>query len=109
MSQRVMERNPIVKPGGVAVIETRNPARLATISMSQCHPVKFLVAAEHHPSRGPSDVGLAVHGGECGDIAERPDWPVTDASTMSLAAILHHANAVGGCASNDGLYFGRPA
>jgi len=53
-------------------------------------------------------VGLAIHGGKSGDVAERADLPPADARAMRLAAILDDADAMFGGAADNRLDVGCP-
>jgi hypothetical protein len=75
----------------VAVVEIVAPARLAAIGVDQRVAENVETFRVDEPARRP---GLEVHGGECGDIAERPHRLCLVPGEMRLTAALDNLDAV---------------
>src|SRR5215471_15931622 len=78
----------------VTVVEIVAPARLAAIGVGQRAAENIEISRIDEAAGWAGHMRLAVHGRECGDIAEGPDRLRLVAGKMRLAAILDHLDAV---------------
>src|SRR6516164_1638085 len=79
---------------GIAVVEIVAPARLAAIGMDQRAAEDIEICRVHEPAGRAGHMRLAVHGRECGDIAEGAHRLRLVPGEMRLAAVFDHLDAV---------------
>src|SRR6516164_998195 len=75
---------------GIAVVEIVAPARLAAIGMDQRAAEDIEICRVHEPAGRAGHMRLAVHGRECGDIAEGAHRLRLVPGEMRLAAVFDH-------------------